>query len=290
MKTRSLLVSPFPPCAGVVLVLLAAALLSIGGGCGGSGAGGGSASGGAVLIYAQPEDPKTLDPINTDIAEAVHVLTNVFDTLVAYDDETTEIVPALAESWEHSEDGLVWTFRLRPGVKFHDGTPLTSEAVKLSLERLTKETHPLVFDPARPYRSAYAMIDEIETPDETTVVLKLKAPSAILLANLAMFPASIISPMMLLPSTVSPSLLTVSSERKPLAVWANWAAARACKPSRFLISNSRRTAPPLDRLSVIAPCRGGASARGIPCCRELQPAVLPGQRSGAARRCSRALS
>jgi peptide/nickel transport system substrate-binding protein len=194
MKTCSMLVPPLPPQAGVVLVLLAGALLSTGGGCGGSGSGGGSSASDSVLIYAQPEDPKTLDPINTDIAEAVHVLTNVFDTLVTYDDETTEIVPALAESWEHSEDGLTWTFRLRPGVTFHDGTPLTSEAVKVSLERLTQEKHPLAFDTARPYRSAYAMIDQIETPDESTVVLKLKAPSAILLANLAMFPASIVSP------------------------------------------------------------------------------------------------
>jgi peptide/nickel transport system substrate-binding protein len=201
MNNCSILASLMPPRPGVVLSLLAVvALLAFASGCGR-----GSASSDSVLIYAQPEDPKTLDPINTDIAEAVHVLTNVFDTLVTYDDETTEIVPALAESWEHSEDGLTWTFRLRPGVTFHDGTPLTSEAVKVSLERLTSEVemgdpkrpmkkHPLVFDPARPYRSAYAMIDQIEKPDELTVVLKLKAPSAILLANLAMFPASIISP------------------------------------------------------------------------------------------------
>src|SRR5688572_33468610 len=66
-----------------------------------------------TLIYAQLEDPKTLDPINTDIAEAVHVLSNILDTLVTYHDETTEIVPGLAEHWEHSEHGLSWTFHLR---------------------------------------------------------------------------------------------------------------------------------------------------------------------------------
>jgi peptide/nickel transport system substrate-binding protein len=151
-------------------------------------------AGASILIYAQPEDPQTLDPINTDIAEAVHVLTNLLDTLVTYHDETTEIVPALADKWEHTQDGLAWTFHLRPGVVFHDGTPCNAEAVKVSLERLILPEHPLVFDKARPYQSAYNMIATVEAPDEHTVVLKLHHPSAILLANLAMFPASIISP------------------------------------------------------------------------------------------------
>jgi peptide/nickel transport system substrate-binding protein len=147
-----------------------------------------------ALIYAQPEDPKTLDPINTDIQEAVHVITNLFDTLVTYHDETTELVPALAERWETSEDGLKWTFHLREGVLFHDGTPLNAEAVKLSLDRLIQAEHPLAYDKARPYQASYNMIAAVEAPDERTVVLKLHHPSAILLANLAMFPASVCSP------------------------------------------------------------------------------------------------
>ena len=147
-----------------------------------------------TLIYAQPEDPKTLDPINTDIAEAVHVITNLFDTLVTYHDETTEIVPSLAERWETSEDGLTWTFHLREGVLFHDGTPCNASAVKISLDRLIQPQHELVYDKARPYQASYNMIAAVEAPDEQTVVLKLRHPSAILLANLAMFPASICSP------------------------------------------------------------------------------------------------
>lgn len=149
---------------------------------------------GQILIYAQPEDPKTLDPINTDIAEAVHVITNLFDTLVTYDDQTTEIVPALAERWETSSDGRTWTFHLRPGVLFHDGTPCDAQAVKTSLERLLAPDHPLVFDKARPYQAAYQMIAAIETPQPDRVVLRLHHPSAVLLANLAMFSASIVSP------------------------------------------------------------------------------------------------
>ncbi|MCE9526214.1 MAG: ABC transporter substrate-binding protein [Planctomycetales bacterium] len=200
------------------------------------GCGGGAKSGGEkdALIYAQSDDPKTLDPINTDIAEAVHVITNVFDTLVTYDDVTTDLVPSLAESWKASDDGLSWTFKLRPGVQFHDGTPCNAAAVKLTFDRLLvplemepaseeppasgkpqkiskppkidkpppsepqKErrllAHPHVYDAARPYQSAYSMIQTVETPDDLTVVFKLKYPSAIFLNNLAMFPASISSP------------------------------------------------------------------------------------------------
>ena len=147
-----------------------------------------------TLIYAQSEDPKTLDPINTDIAEAVHVITNVFDTLVTYHDETSEIVPSLAESWTTSDDGLAWTFHLRPGVRFHDGTPLSAAAVKVSFERMIFKTHPLVYDSARPYQSAYSMIEKIETPNDLQVVFRLKNPSAVFLSNLAMFCGSIVSP------------------------------------------------------------------------------------------------
>jgi len=184
------------------LSLFAAALLTAAG-CGGG-------SGKDVLIYAQSDDPKTLDPINTDIAEAVHVITNVFDTLVTYDEVTTDLVPSLAESWKTSDDSLTWTFKLRPGVQFHDGSSCNAAAVKLTFDRLLvplaeapdKDSrqpgllaHPHVYDAARPYQSAYSMIKAVETPDDATVVFKLSHPSAIFLNNLAMFPSSIVSPM-----------------------------------------------------------------------------------------------
>jgi peptide/nickel transport system substrate-binding protein len=148
-----------------------------------------------TLIYAQASDPKTLDPVNTDIAEAVHVITNVFDTLVTYHDETLELVPSLAEKWTVSDDGKLWTFTLRDGVLFHDGTKCDSAAVKTTFDRmLAKKEHPLLFDLARPYQSAYLMVDKIETPSPLVVEFHLKHPSAIFLTNLAMFSASIVSP------------------------------------------------------------------------------------------------
>jgi peptide/nickel transport system substrate-binding protein len=204
-------ISDFPSwasslCNFACLSLFAAALLVL------MGCSGGAKSGGEkdALIYAQSDDPKTLDPINTDIAEAVHVITNVFDTLVTYDETTTDLVPSLAESWKTSDDGLTWTFKLRPGVQFHDGTPCNAAAVKLTFDRLlvplaeappeasSKKSgllaKPHVYDAVRPYQSAYSMIQAIETPDDATVIFKLSHPSAIFLNNLAMFPASISSP------------------------------------------------------------------------------------------------
>lgn len=148
----------------------------------------------STLVYGRSEDANTLDPIHTDIGEAVNVVLNLYDTLVTYHDETTELVPSLSERWEHSADGLEWTFYLRKGVAFHDGEKLDAAAVKLSLERLVLEHHPLLYEQARPYRPSYETIREVEVIDDMTVMIALKEPSAIFLKNLAMFPASIVSP------------------------------------------------------------------------------------------------
>jgi peptide/nickel transport system substrate-binding protein len=147
-----------------------------------------------TLIYGRSEDANTLDPVNTEMGEAVNVIVNIYDTLVTYDDVTTELVPSLAEKWEHSEDGLRWTFHLRPNVKFHDGTVLTADAVKTSFDRLLQPTHPLLYDELRPYQMSYKVIQEVQTDGDLTVVFILREPSAVFLQNLTMFPASIVSP------------------------------------------------------------------------------------------------
>jgi peptide/nickel transport system substrate-binding protein len=147
-----------------------------------------------TLIYGRGEDAKTLDPINAETGETVKVILNLYDTLVAFHDETLEIVPALATEWETSVDGLTWTFRLREGVRFHDGTNLDADAVVFSFERLMQDDHPYVTDPARPYKPSYQGIREIKAADAGAVVFQLREPSAVFLNNLAMFPASIVSP------------------------------------------------------------------------------------------------
>lgn len=147
-----------------------------------------------TLIYARGGESDRLDPIHTDIGESVKVIVNVFDTLITYDQETTELVPSLATEWSTSDDGLRWTFRLREGVRFHDGTPLDAEAVVYSFERLIRDDHPDLHSSMIPYRPDYQDIVAVRALDPLTVEFELAQPSAVFEANLAMFPASIVSP------------------------------------------------------------------------------------------------
>ena len=91
------------------------------------------------LVVLIPTEPNTLDPaVNYDYNGAPF-LGMVYETLVrAVGEKEPEIVPGLAESWEMSPDGLVYTFKLKKDAKFHDGSPVNAEAVKFSFERLLK--------------------------------------------------------------------------------------------------------------------------------------------------------
>ncbi|MBX7167016.1 MAG: ABC transporter substrate-binding protein [Pirellulales bacterium] len=100
----------------------------------------------------------------------------------------------MATSWKVSDDGLTWTFQLREGVRFHDGTPCDADAVVFTFERLIVPNHPGVFDPLIPYAPDFATIAEVKAVAPLVVEFRLKEPSAVFEANLAMFPASIVSP------------------------------------------------------------------------------------------------
>ena len=76
----------------------------------------------ATFVWGRSGDAKSLDPATVTDGESVLVVTNIYDSLIAYEPGTTEIVPALAERWEVSEDGRTYTFHLRKDVKFHDGS------------------------------------------------------------------------------------------------------------------------------------------------------------------------
>src|SRR3954452_1475808 len=94
----------------------------------------------------------------------------IFDTLTTLDDKG-QPQPKLALSWSHSDDFKTWTFKLRPGVKFHDGTPFNAEAAKANYVRQK--------DPANKCRCAFyiAYIHDVEAPDELTLVYNLNDPS-----------------------------------------------------------------------------------------------------------------
>jgi ABC-type transport system substrate-binding protein len=91
----------------------------------------GPVKGGTIVIGLQAE-PTTLDAQQMTDYNSTRAGRNLFDALLHFKDESTEVEPALAESWEISADGKVYTFHLRKGVKFHDGTDFNADAVVLS--------------------------------------------------------------------------------------------------------------------------------------------------------------
>jgi peptide/nickel transport system substrate-binding protein len=133
---------------------------------------------GGVLRVGMQTDPVGLDPHITNATATRNMLENVYDTLVMFD-SSLQIVPGLAESWTASDDGLVWTFTLREGVTFHDGTPLTASDVKFSIERIKDE------EIASPRADDFAVVTSIEVPDDRTVVMNLSEPFSPLLSKLA---------------------------------------------------------------------------------------------------------
>lgn len=95
-----------------------------------------------VLVVGQIAEPQSLDPHTVTATNDFRILVNVYDGLVRFKDGTLEVEPALAESWEISEDGKTYTFKLRQGVKFHDGSDFNAEAVKFNFDRMLKKDHP----------------------------------------------------------------------------------------------------------------------------------------------------
>ena len=91
---------------------------------------------GATLIFAAGTDIDELDPRTTDTQEGYIAAANIYDCLVMYEYGATTLRPGLAESWEISPDAKEYTFKLKQGVKFHDGTPFNAEAVKFNLDRI----------------------------------------------------------------------------------------------------------------------------------------------------------
>src|SRR2546426_282712 len=95
-----------------------------------------------TLVVGLVAEPVNLDPAQVTDLNSNRVGRRLVETLVAFPHESTQIVPGLAESWTVSKDGLRYTFKLRKGISFHDGTPLNAEAVKFSIERQINAEHP----------------------------------------------------------------------------------------------------------------------------------------------------
>jgi len=131
-----------------------------------------------ALNFALSGNPDILDPHKTSGTLTFQTLKSVYDTL-AEPDTRGKIIPALADKWKISDDALTWTFYLKKGVVFHNGDKLTSKDVKATFSRIMDKAT------ASPNAKRFAAITAIETPDDFTVVLKLKVPAAPLLAAIA---------------------------------------------------------------------------------------------------------
>ncbi len=152
---------------------------------------------GGVLVFARGGDSVGLDPGRETDGESFYGSHQIFDTLVEFKPGATEVQPALAESWDVSSDGLEFTFNLRSGVKFHDGTPFNAEAVEFSFGRQLDENHPYYDHGPWKYFGGMGMgsiIDEIVVVNDLTVKFILTAPEAPFVSNLAMDFAAIVSP------------------------------------------------------------------------------------------------
>jgi peptide/nickel transport system substrate-binding protein len=132
---------------------------------------------GGTLRVGLQADPAQLDPALTSLTAAWHVIEHVYEALLSYD-ASLNPVPQLAESYEISDDGTVYTFHLRQGVTWHNGRPFVASDVKYSVER--------ILDPTieSPHTDAYSSVATVEAADDATVVFTLKSADASFLAKI----------------------------------------------------------------------------------------------------------
>jgi len=140
------------------------------------------------ITVALQLEPPHLDPTSAAAGAIDSVLySNVFEGLTRFMGDGS-VVPGLAESWEISDDGLTYTFNLRDGVTFHDGTTMDAEDVKFTLDRILAE------DSANAQKALYAAISAVEVVDPATVRVSLSEPNGNMLFNLAWGDAVIVAP------------------------------------------------------------------------------------------------
>ena len=137
---------------------------------------------GGTMQFAVTAEPADYDCHGSQTFALLHPVSPFFSFLVRYDaSQGGKITGDLAKSWEVSKDGLIYTFKIHEGVKFHDGSPLTSADVKFSFERIKSPPEGVV----SLRKSLFEDVTGIEAPDPATIVFKLKEPNASMLDNLA---------------------------------------------------------------------------------------------------------
>lgn len=152
----------------------------------------------ATLVFGAVGDPASLESGNIEDGYSIYVQHQIYDRLLDAEPGTTDVIPALATEWSASEDGLIWIFKLRQGVKFHDGTDFNAAAVRANFSRWWDPADPLGFrDAGKTYPSwtslfggfkgsPASLLQSINVVDDSTIQFGLKQP-------FAAFPAAIAS-------------------------------------------------------------------------------------------------
>ena len=150
---------------------------------------------GGTLIWGRGGDSVSLDLAQATDGESIKAGIQVLENLVIFGKDSMNVEPQLAESWKVSDDGLTWTFKLRKGVKFHDGYPFNAQAVYDSFARVVFKEHPYNSYGQWKYTSmSLGPVKDIKVVDDYTIALITDKPYAPLLNNLALWLCPILSP------------------------------------------------------------------------------------------------
>jgi ABC-type transport system substrate-binding protein len=148
-----------------------------------------------TLVFLRGQDSVRLDPGDVSDGESSKVIEQVFDTLTRFTPGTTDVEPSLATSWTSSKDHKTWTFQIRAGVSFHDGSPVDGEAVVNAFERQRDPKHPQHFPDGswEFWQGLFGFVEKVELGSgPMEVVFRMNAPAPpFFLAQLAQFSASI---------------------------------------------------------------------------------------------------
>lgn len=147
-----------------------------------------------ALVVGQAAEPRSLDPHVVTTTNDFRILAQMYEGLVRFRPGSLEIGPGLAERWAVSDDAKRYTFHLREGVRFHDGSAFDAAAVRYNFERLLDEDHPDAATGPFPMSFLFDRIEGITTPDAYTVVFTLREPYAPFLSNLAYPSGFLVSP------------------------------------------------------------------------------------------------
>jgi len=153
-----------------------------------------NATSGGTFRFGRAEDSDVLDPVITALNSSIWYFMSIYDQLIRVAPDGISLEPSLAESWDASEDGLTYTFHLRPNVLFTDGTPMTSADVVYSWIRAANDPgQHWTFTLTALKRDAEGQVEGVTAPDDATVVVELAQPWVPFLSDVAMFNLSVIS-------------------------------------------------------------------------------------------------